>query len=413
MTKRTNRLRSIALIGKAVDKYYEDLRLAPERGQLVAWCDGIPLAFPILRAMDIAYFFGPAYSATISARHLSKDVLRTAEMAGYLPEICSYTRHAMGCALYPPDPNANPFYRMPKPDFILTVDPGCSMTLNWADAERRLFKVPLFEIRTVHIWSGDEEEEAKMDMVRQLKELITFLEDLSHKKLDWERLKKIMAEVKEAALLRNRAMEMCEAVPAPATFFDWSASLGGINYLLGRPECVGIYREIWKEVKERVERKEAAVIGEKYRLYWDGIMCWPKFGHLAEKFASFGACVIAGRYTHLGFYNAPERIDPEKPLEGIAENAIAHHGHHNIDWLVDKVSELCIKYKIDGLICHATRTCRFFAGLQLEMMERVSRRLGIPATYFESDMADETFYSEAQIDTRLQALLETIDSRRS
>ncbi len=40
------------------------------------------------------------------------------------------------------------------------------------------------------------------------------------------------------------------------------------------------------------------------------------------------------------------------------------------------------------------------------------RKLGIPAVYFEGDMADESLISEAQIDTRLQALLETIEARR-
>jgi benzoyl-CoA reductase/2-hydroxyglutaryl-CoA dehydratase subunit BcrC/BadD/HgdB len=45
-------------------------------------------------------------------------------------------------------------------------------------------------------------------------------------------------------------------------------------------------------------------------------------------------------------------------------------------------------------------------------MDGVCRKLGIPATFFEADIADETFYSDAQVDTRVQALLETIAARK-
>lgn len=45
-------------------------------------------------------------------------------------------------------------------------------------------------------------------------------------------------------------------------------------------------------------------------------------------------------------------------------------------------------------------------------MDAVSRKLNIPAIFVEADVGDESFYSEAQVDTRLQALLEMIDARR-
>lgn len=412
--KRTNRLRSASLVSKAVDTFYDDLREAPKKGKLVAWCDGFPLPFPILRAMDIAYLFGDAYSASVAGRHLEKDLQKVAEDRGYIVEICSYTRNTMGCALFPEEEraNAHPMYQMPKPDFILVTDPGCSMLVNWGDDERRRFNVPMFVIQIPHIWSGDEEADAVVETTRQLREMVTFVEDTTHKKLDWDKLKSIMASVKEATILRKQGMEICKATPSPATFFDWAASLGGVNYMLGEPMCVEVYEAMKNEVAERAARKEGAVVGEQYRLYWDGIACWPKLGHLAEKFANLGACVVAGRYTHLGFYSVPELIDPEKPLESLAENGVVLHANHNIDWLIDNVSKLCQEYSIDGLISQAHRTCRPLAAPQLEMMDGVSRRLGIPSTFFEADIADDTFYSEGQVDTRIQALVESIAAKK-
>jgi len=42
----------------------------------------------------------------------------------------------------------------------------------------------------------------------------------------------------------------------------------------------------------------------------------------------------------------------------------------------------------------------------------VGRRLGLPAVTIGGDSCDPRFYSDAQVDTRLQALLETIEARR-
>lgn len=412
--RRTNRMDSVALVGRAVDAFYADLREAGERGDPVAFCDGFPLPFPLLRAMDVSYFFGDAYSAMVAARHKEKKLQQVAEDRGFMVEVCSYTRNAMGCAMYPEEElaQAHPLWQIPKPSFVIVTDPGCSMLVNWGDAERRHFNVPMFLIQLPHFWEDEDEDEALEFTVHQLRECVTFLEDTLHRSLDWDRLRDIMANVKVSATLRKETMELGKVTPSPTTFFDMASALGGVNYLLGKPQCIELYEAIKAEAAQRVQRKEGAVLGEKYRLYWDGIMCWPKLGVLAEKFANLGACVLAGRYTHLGFYNLPELIDPEKPLESLAANGIALHLNHNIDWLVDNISKLCQEYSIDGIVSHAHRTCRPLAAPQLEMMDGVSRRLGIPAVFFEADMADETFYSDAQVDTRIQALLESIDARR-
>ena len=43
---------------------------------------------------------------------------------------------------------------------------------------------------------------------------------------------------------------------------------------------------------------------------------------------------------------------------------------------------------------------------------RPSKRLGIQATMFEGDIADESFYKDELLNSRLEAMLEAIESRR-
>ena len=64
------------------------------------------------------------------------------------------------------------------------------------------------------------------------------------------------------------------------------------------------------------------------------------------------------------------------------------------------------------MICHVTRTCRIFPGPYFAVMDLVEKELGIPAIFFEGDVADADFFSPEQARTRLEALRETILARR-
>jgi benzoyl-CoA reductase/2-hydroxyglutaryl-CoA dehydratase subunit BcrC/BadD/HgdB len=59
-----------------------------------------------------------------------------------------------------------------------------------------------------------------------------------------------------------------------------------------------------------------------------------------------------------------------------------------------------------------TQTCRGINSQTFAIADGVASRLGIPAITIGGDSCDSRFYSDAQVDTRLQALIETIDAGR-
>jgi len=412
------RLESISSIGQIVNEFYTEYNKSNIERKTNCRIIGYPLPHVILRSHDINYMYLPSYAATTAARHIAERLHQYAEEKGLLREVCSYVRANLGCAYAGEDgiSELGPLYTMPKPDFILVTESCCSMTINWGDAERRIYKVPLFITHGPFLWDDTkaDEEDAVIEMVRQLRELITFLEDITHRRFDWDKYKQTMAIAKETAKLRMETMDIaCQTVPSPATLFDWTAMLGVVNYTLGLPAGLDTAARVREEVLSRIKRREGALSHEKYRLYWDGIMMWPYLGKLSKKCNDLNVNLIWSRYCSLSFWQNPELIDIDHPLESNARQIVNLHFNRNIDWLINKVTELCQRYHIDGMITHANLTCRTMAGPQLELMDAVSRRLGIPAVYFEGDMADSSLISESQLDTRLQALLETIDSRRN
>jgi benzoyl-CoA reductase subunit B len=398
------------------DAYYAELKRAQQEGRIVAWGVGAPGFVPLLRAMDISFLHGEAYSAMVSARKVEGELKEAAAATGYLPEICSYARINLGCAVLAergiPAGMKRPDLVMPPPRFIVSTSPGCSTETNWVDDLARRFGVPSFDVVIPFVWREAEKERAKTVVARRLRELVSFIEELTGRAYNWERLQEILSTIRKAALLREEVYQLCRNIPAPATFFDWAISLAPLNFLAGAAGTVEYFEAMKKELEERVARKEGAVPDEKYRLYWDGIMIWPKVGRLADKFAALGACVVAGRYTHLGFFHDPRAIDPERPLESIAAFLIDLHLANNAEWLINRTVEVCQQFSIDGLVVHSVRTCRPFVSFQQVMVEGVRRKAGIPGVIFEADHSDPDFYSEAQLDTKLQALLESIAARK-
>jgi len=430
-----NKLKSTRMAGKLVNDYWEMVWRAKEEGKLVCWYEGSSIN-PFLEAADIVWVHGEAYSAMLAARHQEGPAQAAAEERGYLRELCSYARTHLGCAVnnqrhrngsdsafadVPADEDISA--KLPPPDMIISAYAYCSTGQQWDEMTSRLFgkKIPIFNVSIPWIWAsgkdagycrGQEWEETSRYVARQLEEMVKFIEEQTGKPYPWDRLRELMGNVKKASELRLEAMDMCRAKPPPATLFDWSVSIAPINQLPCTTDIVDYFTNVRNEVAERVRTGEAAVPKEKYRLFFDGIMNWNKLGWLAEKFARYDAAVVAGRYTHMAFWQEPDLIDPNNPVMGMGQNYLICPNNHSSPILIDLIMGLCEKYEVDGIVFHATRTCRAFTNPMFMIAQEATSRLGIQTTMFEGDVADETFYKDELLNTRVEAMLEAIDQKR-
>ncbi|RLA83268.1 MAG: hypothetical protein DRG31_06375 [Deltaproteobacteria bacterium] len=70
--------------------------------------------------------------------------------------------------------------------------------------------------------------------------------------------------------------------------------------------------------------------------------------------------------------------------------------------------ELFERYKLNGMIMFINRSCKAVSFAVHELKELLTEKTGLPALVFEADMGDPWFYSEAQVRTRIEAYLETL-----
>ena len=437
VVKRSNRLKATKLNNKMVTDYWEDLFRAKENGKLVCWYEGVAIN-PILQAADLAWCHGEAAAALMAARNEEGPAQEAAEAAGYDRELCSYARTHIGCGILsqrsteeaknimlPSDPaeRRSLASRIPLPDMIISAYPFCSTGQQWDDMIYRQFgkKVPVFNISLPWIWgnkpsakymSGPEYRESVAFLVEQLRGCIAFIEGITGKPFDHDKLREIMGFIKKAAEIKIEAMRLCKVKPSPANFFEWTNSIAPVNFLPGNQEIVDYFTIKKAEIQERVDTGVGSVPVEKYRLFWDGIMNWNKIGWLSDKMAGYDACMVAGRYTHMGFWHETEVIDLNDPLDGMAQNYLTCPISISAPQMIDKVIEHCEFYEIDGLVLHGARTCRAFSYPQFMLAEAVTKRLGIQTCMFEGDMVDESYYKDEIVNSRVEAMLEAIEARR-
>jgi len=191
-------------------------------------------------------------------------------------------------------------------------------------------------------------------------------------------------------------------------------------YMVGEEEAVDFYREMYLEVKDRVERKVGIVEEEKYRLIWFGLPPWFNLGFF-NYLESFGA-VFAIEST----YNVGDwfEVELDDPLEAIVERAwvravkMHEYGTEAMPELCnpaifggfvgsDMLDEAVEQYHLDGAVMHLTRSCRAVSFGEVHTRNRLAK-IGVPSLIFESDMADPRLWSDAQIKTRVHAFIETL-----
>ena len=433
---RSNRLKITKAGGQMVTDYWNDVFTAREQGKKVVWYNGSAVN-PIFQAAGLAWCHGEAFSARLAAQHLEKPAQLAGEEYGYVNELCSYARTHLGCAVLTQQAREADnsgvvglvdqqelASRLPMPDFFVNAYAGCSTGQQWDEISYRVFdkKIPIFNVSLPFLWGnkpdagylrGQEWDETSRYVADQLYELVEFLEAQTGRPFDWDALRQSMTYIRKASELRREAMELCKAAPTPATYWDWVASIAHINFLPASQELVDYFAGVKAEVVNRLNEGVPGVKNERYRLYFDGIMNWNKLGWLSRKFAEFDAAVVCGRYTHNAFWQEPHLIDTENPILGMAQHYLICPINYGLGTLKYLMKRDCEDYGIDGLVFHASRTCRAFTNSQHLLARSAKAELGIPSTFFEGDVADASFYKDEILESRLSAMLEGIDIRRS
>lgn len=411
MEKRIYPLQTRELMKKLLDQHYQEARQAKEMGKKVVWCAG-QAPTDILVAMDFIPVFPENLSCMSASRGVSTEMCQTAEAHDFSAELCSYGKTNLGAIFSGWE--KSPIGEMPRPD-LLYAPSLCSTHIKWFENLSRMWDVPILVLDTpmVHDSVPEDYVTKALEYIRlQLQEHIAILEGMTGRRLNWSRLQEVMDCTSKAGRLYGQAVEAAKHRPSPITAFDHFIHLGPLVDWRGFPQAVEYYQELNREIADRVSQGFSAVGEENFRLYWDSIPAWFRLGYVGRKLAQYGACCVLASYP-IGWVTAFGLVDPERPLESTAEAQLYQYLNTGTARRTEHLAHRAAEFGIEGFVMQTSRTCKVYSADQVGIMKAIQERTGLPAVIVEGDMCDGRFFSEGEVDSRLEAFLELVSKGKA
>jgi bcr-type benzoyl-CoA reductase subunit B len=381
--------------------YYIDAKTARQNNKKVAWITSGGPVEPLI-AMDVIPIYPENHGAMIGASKMGVDLCKKAEEMGYSSDLCSYARGDISCATV----NGGPIGGLPEPDMLVCCNNICGTVLKWYEIQARYFKVPLFIFDTPIVHT-EFTPEMRNYVQRQMNEYILFLEAACGRRMDWDRMKEVGKLSFEGQQLWQEVLDTAVNRPSPLTAFDAFFYLALIVTLRGTRETVDFYRGLRDEMRRRAAEGKGAIPRERYRLLWDNLPIWYRLKWLSQEFAKHDACLVADTYTS-AWCGSLKYVTPDDFIGSAAESYTRIYLNIGVDQMADIVVSMIDKYGADGIVMHSNRSCKPYSFGQYDIQKIVREKRGIPSLMLEADMCDERNFSEAQIQTRIEAFMEMI-----
>jgi benzoyl-CoA reductase/2-hydroxyglutaryl-CoA dehydratase subunit BcrC/BadD/HgdB len=399
-------------MGRIMAEYFYELNEAAKTGsQKIAWCTSVGPA-EILRTMGFLVHFPENHGAMLGASRLATEMIPEANAIGYSPDICSYLTADVGAYLKGITPLSKAYKgieEVPKPDVLVYNTNQCRDVQDWFAWYAREFDVPLLGIHT-HRGVGDVGESHVQSIAKQMEDLIPLLEDISGNKFDMNELKRVLGLSRQCSDLWKQVLDTASNVPSPLTFYDGTIHMGPAVVLRGTQQAIDYYKLLLAELQERVADGVAAVEGEQFRIYWEGMPIWGRLSAHAKMFTALNTCVLASTYCNSWIFTA---FDSEDPFTSMARA-------YTELFIVraDKAKEQYIKnmldfFKVDGIIYHDAKTCPNNSNCRYGMPQRMEKESGIPSLIINGDLNDLRLVSDDQTKTNVEAFIEQLEENRA
>lgn len=389
-------LESNTLLQQIMFQYMLEGHQASEEKHLAWVTSGFPVEIPV--AMGVGVSYPEQYGAVVGSQKVGPELCGYAEEIGYSQELCSYARSSIGSV---EKPSESPMEGLPTPQALLACNNICGTVLRWYDAVSEQTGAPVFLLDTPPI-DGEQPEHHKEYVRRGIDRLVDFLGRTFNATLTEKRMREVAALSSKAIHLWTSSLAACKNTPSPLNCADRFLAMAPVVSMRGTDLIIDFYQTLLDEVESRVKNSIGAIRDEKIRLLWDNIPPWHAIFRFFNGLAKRGVVFPADTYTH-AWSGAIEGDDLYESVVSIYSNVYLNKG---LDAKVDKMCELIEDYNLDGFLMFSVRSCKRYSLGQLISKELVTERTGVPGVIIEGDMVDSRVFNEAQIQTRIDALLE-------
>lgn len=400
---------------------FTELSTAKEKGKKVVYTFVPGNLTELILCLDLLPVYPEINALQSGMRKQSGTYIKDAEKLGFSEDVCTYVKCDIGMML---NGNIGPTgEKLPEPDMLLLSYTGCFTFMKWFENLERLYPgVEIAMLHTPYQEDGRITEDQVAYMVKQMKEeVIPKLEKVAGKKLDYERLSKMLDNSSKSEDLWVKVLETAKNKPSPIdSYFAGVYYMGPLNTAFrGTEIALKYYQELFSEVDERLKQgllpinPEGTLKEEKFRLVVEGPPNWTNFREFWKIFYDMGAVIVASTYTKVGgLYDRGFRHEPDKPLESLAKYCMGCYTNLNLPQRVDLIENYINEYHADGFLINSIKSCNSFSAGQLLMMREIEQRCSIPVGFIESDLVDPRYFSYANIKNRLESYFQMLEQRK-
>jgi benzoyl-CoA reductase/2-hydroxyglutaryl-CoA dehydratase subunit BcrC/BadD/HgdB len=396
-------------------KAYMEMHAKAASGAFVVW-GAIIVPSEIFRGFEnVVYCVPESHSALCAGKGVGADQCLKAEAFGYSMDLCSYARIDIGCLS--DGCVDSPTMGLPKPHLLVSDNNNCSLLVKWFDVHHRAMKIPHF-ILDVPFCYGPQEEKDLQYILSQFRDLIRTVEKLTGQVFKEDKFREAATYTASGTRDWKRFAACARHRPSGITVFDSFVQMAPFFTSRGTPELAEHFKLLADETEERVSAGIFPVPNEKYRLMWDNIAPWHQLRKMSSRLAELGANIVAAPYTScigavegsFELYDYSREVDPLWYLARSQNHSICPHG---MDLRLNAMGSAIEQLGIDGVVFASNRSCKVFSIMQMDEQKRISEKYGIPCVMVDVDHADARKFSEESVYVRLEALLESIESKRS
>ncbi len=316
---------------------------------------------------------------TVVSPGLTEKYIDAAEKEGLPPDICSATRSTIGFALEK---------QMPDAAAIVASAMPCDGISNMYSVIERKTKIPTFMVDAPYDFYSDR---AVDYFVGELKKMISFLEEHTPGRMDWDRLREICELRNQTVELELELWDMLRQKPSPmAAEAIWASHLW---FQIFRPGCEESYRMFKRIVdlcKVNFKKGTPALPNERYRLVlWNAPMIdFSDIYAWAEK--RYGVSLIMDMVT----FNRHPFIDtttPETMLQDLAktgmQSVMGRHTRGPSENYIDDLFYVYEHFDLDMIWIASSLGCKNSKGL-LGIVREKCREEGIPLLSIDHEIFD-------------------------
>lgn len=400
---------------RLVKDYYVRMYEAIKNGAKVAYAYVMANPIELLMVFDIVPVYPEVTSLQISYKGGAPELIGAAEEFGYSTDCCGYVKMGIGALLRGGNTVIG---KVPKPDILFLGYSGCQIYIHWWEQLKYIYNIPLITVDVPYYrdFNGHVYNHDIKYVTRQLEDVvIPKLEEVSGKRFDEERLKEIIYYSREAWRYWREAIHMGKLVPSPVdAYFEAIYYMSVITLLRGTPEAVEFYKFLVDELRRRYEAGVGPTEREDFRIVFEGVPNYPFFRRFWGLFKRWNARAVASTYPKVaGLVDVGAfRLDPEKPIESLAEYMIHAYCNWNMIYRLKLLERYVREYKADGVVIHSIKSCRSFSMGHGDIREYFVKERDIPALLIDSDHVDPRYFSEAQLRNRIDAFFEELSIRK-